>query len=174
MPKRRVKRPSVTQPSDPFYRYIPLTRGKIAIIDTEDFVRLSQWNWRVTVNSCDFYAVRNGKNKKNVYMHRQIIGCKPKEHADHKNHDTLDNRKNNIRKCTRTQNMCNRKAQINCKSGFKGVVWRPTSKKWSAGINYESRHIALGCFNTKEEAARAYDVAAKFYQGEFAHLNFPI
>jgi len=175
MIKRPVKRHSVTQPIDTLYRYIPLTHNQNAIVDVGDFEWLSQFNWRAVWNShtCSFYAARN-VNTKNVYMHRVILGSAPKEETDHWNHNTLDNRRENLRKCTGTQNLSNRGMQRNNKSGFKGVYWEKDRGKWGAMIQAKGKVICLGRFQTPEEAARAYDAAAREQFGEFAFLNFPL
>src|SRR5712664_3456881 len=119
--KIRVKRHAVTQPLDTSYRLIPLTQGQNAIVDLEDFEWLSQWNWCADWNSCtrSFYAQRRGNNRKTT-LHRCILKCKHGEEGDHKNGDTLDHRRKNLRKCNRSQNMQNKtKLRINT-SGYKG------------------------------------------------------
>lgn len=163
------KRHSVTQPLDKPYRFIALTQGQNAIVDVQDFSWLSQWNWHARWNerTRSFYAVRR-EGRQQLRMHRVIIGCK---NADHKNHDTLDNRKENLRKCTVAQNARNKRMRILGVSGFKGVGKHKS--KWQARICLNYKPIFLGLFNSPVEAAHAYDVAARKYHGAFAHLNFP-
>jgi hypothetical protein len=170
----RVRRHEVTQPLDKPYRFIPLTQGKNAIVDVEDFDRLSQWNWRAQWDRSarGFYAVVLVENTL-LLMHRLILKCKKGELADHENHDGLDNRKINLRKCTRSQNMYNRRRGQNNTSGYKGVYWHESVRKWGAQITTNGKHKFLGLFQSKEEAAHAYDDAARKYHKKFAFLNLP-
>ena len=91
--------------------------------------------------------------------------------ADHKNHDTLDNRSRNLRQSTVATNMWNRPIRADNTSGFIGVNLR--KGKWNARISVNGKRKHLGDFNTPEEAAHARDEAVKELHGEFAVLNFP-
>src|SRR6266852_1538534 len=172
MPKYRVRRHAVTQPLDKSYKLIPLTRNQNALVDTEDFARLSQWNWCAlwSTHAKSFYAVRSENPM--VYMHRIILDCAMDEDGDHRNHDTLDNRRRNLRKCSPTQNKQNSRPHKDG-SGFKGVCWNNQRNKWQAGIQARGKRHHIGLFVSATEAAVAYDEAAKRLHGEFAHLNFP-
>ena len=106
-------------------------------------------------------------------MHRFIMKPKSNEYVDHINGDKLDNRKENLRICTKKENQRNQKVRKDNTSGYKGVALM-AGKYWRAYITSGgSRQKHLGNFKTKEEAARAYDEKAKEYFGEFARLNFP-
>ena len=168
--KRPVKRHEVVQPLDQSYRLIPLTQGQNAIVDAADFDWLSQWSWYAywSKGTRTFYAVRGCPCR--VLMHREILSCAPGEVGDHKNHDTLDNRRENLRKCDRPRNSRNRFRKRNTISGFKGV--RKSLGKWQALMG-NGGHVYLGTYETAEEAAQAYDKAAKAMYGDFAQLNFP-
>lgn len=182
MPKCRVTRHSVTQPTNESYRLIPLTRNQNAIVDKEDFEWLSQWNWcaKWSERPKTFYATRGirppengrrGTHQHVIKMHREILQCAPGEQTDHINGNGLDNRRANLRKCSIAQNNLNRPGNDVSVSGYKGVCKsnRPgRRKRWLARINEKF----IGMFNTPEEAARAYDEAAKKLHGEFAFLNF--
>lgn len=154
---------------------IALTRGKVAIVDDEDYEALSQWKW--TYFECG-YACRNIRNRKEgwqkkIYMHHQVIGRSTNKHVDHINGNKLDNRKSNLRFATQHENMCNTGIRANNKSGYKGVSWHKQVNKWTVRIRTDTNYASLGLFDDKIEAAKAYDRAARHHYGEFARLNFP-
>jgi hypothetical protein len=171
MTKPRVVRHAVEQPLRESYRFIPLTQGQNAIVDVEDFNWLSQWNWIAFWSPItkSFYACRGAKH---VAMHRQILQCANDEFGDHRNHDTLDNRRANLRKCTRGENNKNQRIPRNSTSGYKGVHRVKESGRWRARINVNGKRIFIGDFTSPEAAARAYDTAAIKHHGDFAYLNF--
>jgi hypothetical protein len=168
-----VKRHAVTQPLDKSYRLIPLTQGQNAIVDVEDFERLSQWNWIALWNktSKKFRATRTLRH---MPMEHQILFPSEREEIDHVNLNTLDNRRENLRRSTHKQNAMNRGRYANNTSGFKGVHWDKEKKRWRSKIYANNRLHYIGMFACKEKAARAYDEKAKKLHGEFAHLNFPL
>lgn len=171
--KLRVKRHEVIQPSDLSYRLIPLTQGQNAIVDTKDFAWLSQWNWHAQWNArtASFYAQRlSGLHGTCIAMHRLILGCKGKHQGDHRDHNTLNNRRRNLRKCSASQNQRNKRMNKNNSTGFRGVT--KEHGKWRAGIKVNRRTIKLGTFPSPEAAARKFDEAARRYHGEFASTNF--
>jgi hypothetical protein len=172
MPKRRMKRHAVTQPQDPSYRLIPLTQGQNAIVNTSDYKWLNQWNWcaQWSPHTKSFYAVRR-ESGRIILMHRQILKCKRHE-GDHRNHNSLDNRRLNLRKASRSQNGSNLRMRKDNTSGYRGVIWNKPLEKWVAQIKVGSRNIYLGLFLSAKEAARVRDQAAIKYQGSFASLNF--
>ena len=103
-------------------------------------------------------------------MHRLIMDAPADLQVDHINGNPLDNRRCNMRLCTNQENHYNRQPIEGSTSRFKGVS--RTGKRWLARIHFGGREIYLGCFGTEEEAAKAFDTAASYYQGEFAYLNF--
>jgi hypothetical protein len=166
--KKRMKRHAVVQPLDQSYKIIALTQGQNALVSTEDYDFLMQWNWHAhwRTSTKSFYACRVvGRGQ--IGMHAAVLRCGQKE-ADHRNHDTLDNRRENLRKSTVSQNAINR--QWKSIRGYKGVG--RFKKKWGARIQVNGTRKFLGLFSSAEEAARAYDSAAKELHGEFANLNF--
>jgi hypothetical protein len=177
-PKRgpyKVPRHEVTQPLDPSYRLIPLTQGQNALVDAADFERIAKWNWCAlwSTTGRSFYAARSSREKPR-FMHSMVRGMESDQRTDHRNGDTLDNRKENLRAATRSQNGANRGKQRNNSSGYKGIAWMRRIKKWQASIHTNHRRIYLGVFDSKEDAARAYDTGAHEIFGEFAKLNFPL
>lgn len=116
----------------------------------------------------------SGAKRKTVYLHRWLMGASSGSEIDHKNGDGLDNRRSNMRFCTRAQNARNFRRDSSRKSSqFHGVHWIPSRKCWRVVICDDlgkQRHI--GMFVLEIEAAIARDVAAVAYHGEFAALNF--
>lgn len=158
-------------------KQIPLTQGKFAIVDDEDYAFLTQWNW--WYSKCG-YACRtvctplvNGKRRKRaIPMHRIIAGTPDGFFTDHINGDGLDNRKKNLRICDKGQNAINTPIKKRGKklSKYRGVLPSSTTG-WKAKIKKDQKFIHLGTFDREEDAALAYNAAAVKLFGEFARLN---
>ena len=164
----------------PKVRAIPLSSGKITIVDAEDYDRLATHKWSAYLSPYadligSWYAMRRGfKNGKRVtiYMAREIMNAPDGVEVDHvRTKETLDNRKENLRFATHNNNQHNRKKSSNNKSGFKGVFYdkRLHKNPWRACIMINKKQIHLGCFSTAEEASEAYKKAAHELHGEFAN-----
>ncbi len=148
---------------------IPLTKGAIALVDDEDYYYLSKISWHL--HSGGYAVGKHPETKKLTYMHRIIMGAKDGEVVDHANHLKYDNRKENLRLCTQKENAWNSRG-VEGKSRFKGVALSDkVSKPWFSRIRVDDGVLHLGYYKTEEEAAYAYDLAAKKYYGEFAYLN---
>lgn len=160
-------------------REIPLSQGKVALVDDADYAYLMQWKWYAWWNRCtrSFYAVRNDRTTGKhltVRMHRVILGLGlgDKRQGDHKNHDTLDNRKSvNLRISTPSQNCCNQGKRRTNSSGFKGTYWHKKMQRWTASISLESGLKYLGDFDSRDLARAAYVKAANAHHGEFANVG---
>jgi len=169
------------------FRKIPLTQGKFAIVDPEDYARLVKYKWRVcrTKGKNVTYAERsirlpNGKYSR-ILMHREVLSLSKGQLIetsegyviDHINGLGLDNRRANLRLATIAQNAWNSKKR-NSRCGYKGVWFARDKGLWRAAIVCNRRRIHLGYFRDKRDAARAYDTAARTHFGEYAVLNFPL
>lgn len=155
---------------------IPLTQGKYAIVDDEDFARLRGFKW-CAVKSAQkeprYYAVygRRVKGKtRMIRMHRVIMGAKPGQFVDHVNRDSLDNRRCNLRFCTIAQNGMNAR-KLRGSSKYKGVCRHEKYGVWVAHITVRGHLYFLGQSKIEEDAALMYNVAAQLVFGEFAYLN---
>ena len=154
---------------------IPLTQGKFALVDDEDFDWLNQYKWHTSKDSHTFYAVRQCRSQKGkrttIRMHREILRPPVGREIDHKDGNGLNNLRCNLRVATKAQNQQNRRTQKGT-SRFKGVSWHRAAAKWQARIMREGKWFYLGVFLSEIEAAQTYDKAAKNLFGEFARSNF--
>ncbi len=154
---------------------IPLTQGLFALVDAEDFERLNRHKWFAMKSSKTHYAARADRVKcpiKLSYMHREIMHIPENMQVDHINYSGLDNRRCNLRICSREDNLRAQRPQKGS-SRFRGVSWDREHDNWRVQSYSNGKHINLGHYENEEEAARAYDSAAKELFGEFAYLNFP-
>jgi hypothetical protein len=152
-------------------KMIPISRGKFAMVSDEDYDYLVTIKWFVW-NRGDAWYVMGKIKGKHVYMHRVIMNPPDDLEVDHINRNGLDNRRENLRLCTHSENNRNRRLlQSRNTTGYRGV--ERSGDKFRAQIILMNKRIYLGSFSTAEEAARVRDEAAKEYFGEFAVLNFP-
>lgn len=155
-------------------KQIQLTQGKTVMVDDEDYEFLSQWKWyalKPTGNK-NYYAARGlydpvTKKRTTQYMHKLLLDTK--DYVDHRNRNTLDNRRKNLRSATPSQ------SRTNCTpkgvSKYMGVSAIKGSFKWQATICFGGKKRHLGSFDTEEDAAKMYNIWAKTFHGEFANLN---
>lgn len=152
---------------------IPLTKGKVALVDDADFEAVNAFKWYVTKAGRRFYAARGSKVR--IYMHRFLMGPRVPG-VDHRDGDGLNNQRENLRPATTAQNaQAFRSEKIGATSIYRGVRVRRhlRNAKWTAEIKVSGKKIHLGYFILETDAARAYDVASRKYFGEFASPNFP-
>lgn len=148
-------------------RAVPLNNGKYALVDIEDYDRVMEYNWWFS-NGYATAAVNGTKNR----MHRFIMNITdPKTVVDHKFHNTLDNRKSQLRICTQSQNSMNSRSKTGSSSKYKGVTWHTRNNKWEARIGSNGKKHYLGTFENEEDAAKAYNKKALELFGEFALTN---
>jgi hypothetical protein len=149
---------------------IPLTLGNVALVDDEDYEYLNQWKWRDSHG----YAARSQWSpfRKSITMHALIMNTPPGMVTDHINGNKLDNRRENLRVCSRSENNKNRSKNSHSSSRYKGVCWIKRIKKWRAQIKHNNRTIHIGLYDKDDDAARAYDKSAKELFGIFARTNF--
>ena len=158
---------------------ISLTQEKVALVDDEDYERLSKYSWQ--------YEKRKGMARRLARFPEVLVptaiamACEilqTRKLVDHKDRNPLNNQKSNLRLCTDAQNQQNKKKSEGTSSKYKGVYFRKYNKKWQAYIGFQDifggkGRTQLGTFSIEEDAARAYDKAARQSFGEFACLNFP-
>ena len=154
------------------FAFVHLTKGQIAVIDSDDASIVSNYCWAAHKGRYCWYArARRPKHEglsKYILMHRLILGEEKGKFVDHANKDGLDNRRKNIRWASPRQNAQNRKMRRDSSHRLKGVRWREEHRVWYARIAIKGKRLHLGSFKTEEEAHSAYCEAAMRYHKEYA------
>ncbi len=154
---------------------ITLSNGKKTLIDDEDYHLVKPYKWNYSPLGSGYVIATFAK--RTLHIHRLIMNAPEGIMVDHINHDGLDNRKNNLRLCTRSENMRNTHKRKLGTSRYKGVSTnsgrngKPTPNGWKAEIMADKKRHYLGIFPTEELAALAYNKAALELHGDFASLN---
>ena len=148
-------------------RWVQLGRGCFALVDASDFDRVSEHLWCLGIGGYPYTSV--GADR--IRLHRFIVGHQPEHHTDHENGDKLDNRRQNLRPATCSQNLGNSKSRGGV-SRFKGVFLDRRDGRWYSQIKHQSMTHNLGRFDSEEAAALAYDEAALRLFGDYARCNF--
>ncbi len=153
-------------------RIIPLSQGKVSLVDPEDFVIYSKYKWY----SSHGYAKRSETvdgQEQSIFLHREIMGNPEGKVIDHINGDRADNRRENLRICTHEENFLNSRPNRGKRSSkYKGVSWHKRSGKWHARTSMNRRRIHIGTFDCEKDAARAYNEKVEELFGEYAYQNF--
>ena len=136
------------------------------LIDIDDVEKVKHYKWGIGHG-----YVSGGINGSRVKLHRLITNCPDDKLVDHINHDTLDNRKSNLRICTSSQNQMNTNTRIDNTSGVKGVNWNKSKERWQAYITIDKKYIYLGTFKNKDDAIKARNEAEEKYQKDFRRLG---
>lgn len=139
-------------------RYIPLTQGKVTIVDDEDYEYLMQWSWHYAAGgyAARGYRVKGSRSVQKIYMHRLLHKTPEGFDTDHENRNKLDNQKHNLVTKTRSANNVNAGPQKNSKSGYRGVSWDKQKNKWVARCKYQGKYYHIGFFESPRKASAAY------------------
>ncbi len=160
-------------PTQSSYREIPISQGKVALVSEHRYEYLSQFTWYAFLSkskgTSKWYATRAERvdeKQRTVMMHREILGLGfgDMRHSDHVNGDGLDNRDENIRIASVSQNMINRNG-----GEHRGI--RKQGPRWAVRIKVQRKEVHIGIFDTEHDAQIAYAVAAKLLHGDFRHLS---
>jgi len=146
-------------------------KGHLVLFDEEDSSLIEKYNWFIHTTG-SYSRVCYDKNNKRLYLHRLILNIEdPHMVVDHINGNPLDNRKENLRLSDKSTNGMNRPKNKNNSTGYKGVVWYPVSKTYSAELMVKGVRYRKHGFKTAKEAAKKYNELAIEHHGEFARLN---
>jgi len=155
---------------------IILTQGMVAVVDNDVYESLCREKWYAQRVKNGWYAVTHRKNlhdgrKIAVLMHREILNAKSGQQIDHADRNGLNNQVSNLRICSQSENNANQSLRKNNTSGFKGVYWCGSARKWISKINQNGKRTIIGYFSDKMDAAKAYDNAALQHYDKFALTN---
>lgn len=156
---------------------IPLTNGSVTMVDDADYRRLAQHRWHLGTSGYVIRIASRGSGSKQypIFMHREVLGIGLGFKSDHRDRNTLNNQRCNLRVASTRQNSGNRKLNANNRLGFKGVG--QTTRKtdpYQAIIFDHGVRKHLGYYSFPEDAGHAYDAAARQVFGDFACVNFPL
>lgn len=153
-------------------KFIPLTKGRTAIVDDADYEWLSLSTWYFSGSGYAAREFTRNKEKVLVLMHRLIMDAPEDKEVDHIDGNRLNNTRANLRICTRLENSHNARPREGCSSKYKGVYWSKSREYYRVEITTKAYgKICLGSFYSEDEAGLAYNLAATSLYGEFAYLN---
>lgn len=147
--------------------------GLYALVDRDDFSRVNSYKWFLAKDGYALASIYRDGKRTTCRMHRFILYNPPKNILiDHINFNPLDNRKDNLRKCSHLENSIHRRTPKTNTSGYRGIWWDKNWKKWRVGIRINGKRKYLGAYLDKIKAAKIYDNAARKYFGDFSVTNF--
>jgi hypothetical protein len=150
---------------------IPLTRGLVAVLDSDDLALAISYTWCAVRGRNTYYAQTRLSGGKTIFMHRMLVDASKCQEVDHRDGDGLNNRRTNLRVCTPAQNRHNTQGREDSSSCYKGVSWNKNARRWHAQIKHGSSRLHLGYYVDEWAAALAYNTAALRFFGEYAWLN---
>lgn len=159
---------------------LPLTKGYVAMVDDEDYERLTAFKWQAAVYSSPnyqwVYGIRTGSKKRGephtIMLHRFILGGSEK--VDHRDGNGLNNQRCNLRAASDSQNSANSRRTPGGSSKYKGVYWDGRKLRWRAVVQKDKVQYRIGRFRDEVDAATAYNLKAYELFGEFAKMNVPL
>lgn len=148
-------------------REIPLTQGRVALVDDADYEWLMQWKWQAHKCKNLFYATRSVQVQniaKEIRMHRVILQAPDGVLVDHEDSNGLNNQRYNLRCCTNSQNCCNRKRALSA-CGYKGVTRAShCDNRWAAKIKIHRKNYHIGQFATDEHTMTHEDAIELYHE----------
>lgn len=150
-----------------------LGNGNYTIVDNDDYDKFNKFKWYLNGSGSVIGRMKRGAGKL-FHLHRIIIDAPPDMQVDHINRNRLDNRKVNLRLATQLENNWNQAAQKNCKTGVKGVYWRPERKRWRAVFRYKGKLIIDKMYKNFDDAVNIRTKTAIEFQKEFAFESNPL
>lgn len=155
---------------------IPISPNKVTLVDDEDAAAVLRLKWQASTNNHRVWYARrpfwSGGRRRTVLLHRWLLDAPAGALVDHINGDGLDNRRANLRLCNHSQNAANALWVTRGKSGYRGVFYDASKRRWQAEIKVRGVVHRLGRYRDPVLAALAYDAAAAEHFGEFATLTF--
>lgn len=150
---------------------ILITRGEVTLVDDDIFEELSKYKWYL-IDGFAGRTVKKEDKRTTIYMHRVVVDAPKGLSVCHLNGNKLDNRRENLCLVKPSTRMHKRKPNLKHSSEYRGVYWAKDKRKWVSEIKVNKKHVRLGCFENEQEAAIAYDEAARKYYGLLAQTNF--
>ena len=141
------------------------TNMKKFYFDLDDLHIVKKYYW--SINAQGYAVARNGETGKSIRLHRLITNAPENKQVDHINRERNDNRRSNLRICTRSENSKNRGIRSDNLSGITGVFWNKKVNKWNANISINGKQKNLGYYKQKEDAIKVRMEAEEKYYGEF-------